>query len=139
MAFSATTRKAISAVASRAEAMYQWASVKAFDWLAAISLILGLVQQFCKPKTEDERRKLVKSLAAKCAMNGVAGCIEACMSGPRARKTRTKMKKKLGLKSEAEQDKRFFTSIMASNAEMDESAKAMHSAYANDETDDEDD
>lgn len=137
MAFSAETQAAITPVADRLRSMWIGPTPKKFDPTLIISLILTLVQTFCKPKTEESRRSLIRNTAKRCSINGVEGCVECCMSDVRARKTRKKMQKRLGLKSNEQQDQAFFNAVMAANAEQTESITGMTSAFERNETDEE--
>jgi hypothetical protein len=138
MAFSTETKDAITAVAIRAKSM--WTGAKqavGFGWETLISLLLSFLMEACKPKTEETRARLIKSNAKKCMDNGVKGCIEACVSGPRARKMRQKMAKRLKLKTKEAQDAHYFNASVAALAEMDTAVAAMTLAYDGDETEDE--
>lgn len=139
MAFSQQTMESVDAVAERASELWQGPKPPVgFDFISLISLILTFLQNNCKPKTENSRQTLIKVTYNKVTANGVAGCVECCMTKDRATKLRKKMAKKKGLATKALQDAHFFNAVVAANAERDPSVEGMTNAFDNDESGDDD-
>lgn len=134
--FSAETKQFCKTCADRAKLLYVWAEKEVgFAWELVAELLLGFIIEWCKPDDEAEQKELIATMALKCQMNGVKGCIEACCGKAKAKRVREKMKKRLKIKSATEQDQRFYTTVIAGHVEKEAAIKAMGNAVSNDEAD----
>jgi phage terminase small subunit len=102
-----------------------------------ITIALSLLQQFCKPKTEQARKAFLNTLAKKVSTNGVEGCPD-CLPSKAREKWRKRIAKRAKVKTASVQDRALYCVVMAAQAKQEAAVSGMSSAYEHDEDDDED-
>ena len=136
MPFSEATQERINDLAECCEEQWAHGSVpKGFDWSIVVTIVLGLIQNLCKPKSAEARTALIKKWAAKAATVGCDGCCD-CLTQKQRERFAKRMAKKAKVKGAAMQSRMLYTVVMAANADKATAVAGMESAAENDETDD---
>lgn len=139
MGFSTETNDYVRELAERAKESYAFGASppKGVDFITIFTMILGVIQTLCKPKTAESRQALIKKWAKVFAINGYEGCID-CLPEKAQKKINRKLTK-MKVKNSLDRDKLVYTAVVTANHNHEDAIGGMTSAFEKDEVDDEDD